>query len=163
MPRWYLKDQQGRLFPAEVSLMNLKESKLLHSLGWETGFNWTTYISDKSKGTPFKIIAVGNNNIQGTISFRSVDGFVFVDLLENSPLNRASARQRIYVNVVDVLLGVACLESFIKGFEGIVSFESKTNLISYYQERFNSKQIRNSQKMFIDTRDAAALIALYYR
>ncbi|MDO3413177.1 hypothetical protein QWJ34_25725 [Saccharibacillus sp. CPCC 101409] len=163
MSQWYLLDQQRNGHPAQIETLLLPEAKLLHQIGWERNFNWADVITDIRKGPPQKLIAINDNRIHGAISYRIDEGFVFIDLLESSPLNRRFITpNREFTNVADILIGQACLISANSGFGGYVAFDAKTDLVSYYRKRFGAKSI-GSQRMFINEDSALDLIALYYK
>ena len=163
MPQWYLIDRNLQVHPAQLEKMNVEEAKALHALGWEQKFSWPQLIHDSSKGPVQKLITVSDPRIQGAISYRHDEGFVFVDLLESAPINRFTTLNRFYTNVTDILLGAACLESLSSPLtEGYVAFDTKTSLIGYYEKRFGAQRI-GSQRMIIDPRDSMRIVGLYYR
>ncbi|HEY2491903.1 MAG TPA: hypothetical protein VGI33_03110 [Paenibacillus sp.] len=76
-------------------------------------------------------------------------------------MNRHKKLDREFKNVVDVLLGAACLRSLYIGAGGFVMFRPKTHLVDYYKHRFNAKEI--GINMYLDDLDARRLIGLYYK
>lgn len=163
MPQWYLLDSRRNFHPAQIETLLLPEAKLLHQLGWEKNFDWASVITDVRKGPPQKLVVLNDNRIHGAISYRIDEGFVFIDLIESAPPNRRHlASSREFINVPDVLIGQAALISVLSGFDGIVVFEAKTNLVPYYQKRFDAQRI-GRQRMFIDEDSALNLIELYYK
>lgn len=162
MPDWHLKDRMNHLYLANVLLMTHSDTEMLHQLGWEAEFDWSMYCHSDSEYNAYKLFSVYSSYIQGAIAYRDNNDHVYIDLLESAPQNRYHFKNRFFVNVVDVLLGQACLYSQSIGYDGFVSFVPKNELITYYQQRFNAKFIGNSQSMYLDDIDARRIIELYY-
>ncbi|NGZ74069.1 hypothetical protein [Saccharibacillus alkalitolerans] len=163
MPQWYLIDRHFQVHPAKLEILSMDEANTLHALGWERNFSWLEIMRDSSKGAAKKLITYSDPRIQGAISYRHDDNFVFVDLLESAPSNRFKNLNRIYTNVSDVLIGYACLQSLSSpAAEGYVAFDSKTSLIAYYEKRFGAQRI-GAQRMMIYPRDSMRIVGLYYR
>ncbi len=72
------------------------------------------------------------NVIQGLISYKINENYIFVNLVETAEFNRG--KKKMYVGVGGNLFAYACKISFDMGFEGYVSFKAKTALIEYYKE-----------------------------
>ncbi|MET3846512.1 hypothetical protein ABIE48_000445 [Paenibacillus sp. OAE614] len=162
MPQWQLLHRSNELFPAEIIRMEMADARALKRLGWEQNFDWGVYFRPNEKSDAYKLLAVGNNFIEGAIAYHIDEDSVFVDLLESAPSNRFYNRDREFKNVTDVLLGEACVQSFMAGKDGYVSFKPKTELYSYYERRFNAKY-GGMGLMFLDNIAALRLIKLYYR
>lgn len=60
------------------------------------------------------------------------------------------------------MFAIAAKLSFEIGFEGYVSFTAKTGLIEHYKRTLLAKRIGNTQKMYLDTFAAKALIETYF-
>ena len=67
----------------------------------------------------------------------------------------------MYQGVAGNLFAAVCQESFTKGYDGFIVFESKTNLLIHYQELLGAQRMGNSIRMFVDTQSANQLIKLY--
>jgi len=160
MPHWKLKHKSGEIYPAKIEVLKLNEAKALKDHGWEQPFDWSLYIGLQST-TPYKLLIVGNNIIQGAVAYQIKDDHLFIDLLESAPFNRYNHPQREFVNVADILLGEVCLQSFFHNKDGFVSFIPKSKLYSYYAERFNAK-LGGRGLMYLDSVAALRLIKLYY-
>lgn len=61
--------------------MTMNDAISLKELGWEQTFDWSIYINSINPVTPYKLLVVGNNYIQGAIAYQMKDNYVFVDLL----------------------------------------------------------------------------------
>ncbi|TKJ88372.1 hypothetical protein PO903_08320 [Paenibacillus sp. PK4536] len=162
MPDWHLKDRLNHVYLAEIVSMVDSDTDNLHKLGWQVEFDWSIYCQSNNDYNAYKLLSIHSSYIQGAIAYRDNDDHVYVDLLESAPQNRYRFKDRIFVNVTDVLLGQACLYSQSIGYDGFVSFVPKNELIRYYQQRFNAKFIGNSQGMYLDDIDARRIIELYY-
>lgn len=161
MPNWHLKHRSGELYPAKFEALKMNEARSLKDLGWEQTFDWSLYIGPNNPATPYKLLVVGDNYIQGAIAYQIKNDHVFVDLLENAPLNRYNNPGRQFLNATDILLGEACMQSFLHKKDGFVSFIPKTRLYSYYAQRFNAKR-GGLGLMYLDSVAALRLIELYY-
>lgn len=133
MPQWQLLHRSDELYPSEVISLEMADARALKQLGWDKAFDWEEYFKPSSLSDAYKLLVLGNNFIQGAIAYHEAEDHVFVDLLESSPMNRYINTRREFVNVADVLLGEACVQSFNAGHNGFISFKPKTNLESYYK------------------------------
>jgi len=86
---------------------------------------------------------------------------VYMDNLELAPHNYGSKGK--YANVAGSLIAFACHKSFELGqghYAGFLSFDSKTQLISLYQEKYGAR-IAMGLRMYIDDSVGAELIEKY--
>ncbi|RRJ62216.1 hypothetical protein EHV15_04070 [Paenibacillus oralis] len=164
MSQWHLKHSNGELYPSQILQMNIVDTKSLHKAGWENTFDWTRYLGPNEVSMPYKLLVIGNSVIQGAIAYYedALERRIFVDLLESAPTNRHKNQNREFTNVADVLLGEACLQSFAAGYHGDVAFYPKTNLYTYYRERFHA-HFGGRGMMFLTDVEAIRLIKLYYK
>lgn len=84
---------------------------------------------------------------------------VFMHLIESHKLNKGE--KKLYLGVAGNLIAFACKLSFEKGFEGYVSFESKTKLIQHYQEILGASLLFGNI-MVINSNAAIRLINQYF-
>ena len=91
-----------------------------------------------------------------------IDGkMVYLNVIEVAPHNYGSKGK--YKNVTGCLIAYACLLSIKYGkgsYNGFLSFDSKTNLIKLYQEKYMAVLI-GSQKMYINDTNGKKLIKQY--
>lgn len=123
-------------------------------------FDWKgEYESDS---VVYKLI-IGENDhvIQGLISLKYKEGFVFVELIESADFN--IGRNKVYYGVAGNLFAFACKESWDRGFYGYVAFNSKSNLILQYETILGAKRVGNSNQMIIEPKEALNLINQYYK
>jgi hypothetical protein len=75
----------------------------------------------------------GNANIpQGLLSISDYGDHIFMHLIESAPFN--FGKPKLYEGVPGNLVAFACKASVEKGYEGFVSFFSKTKLIAHYEK-----------------------------
>jgi hypothetical protein len=80
-------------------------------------------------------------------------------LIESAKFNKGA--RKVYIGVPGNLVAFVCKVSFDKGYEGFVSFESKTRLIEHYKSALGAFVIAG-KLMAIDTRGALKLIDKYF-
>ncbi len=102
-----------------------------------------------------------DRKVQGLISFAAHHDHVFVHLVESAPHN--IGRHKKFIGVPGNLFAFACQESLGLGFEGSLSFDSKTELIGHYTESLGAIRVGQSQRMIITQTAAQRLIASYFK
>ena len=125
--------------------------------GWK--FNW-----HEIQAEGYKIIELytkHDHKLQGRISFKEMEGYVFVSHVENAPKNIGHDGE--YEGVGANLFAVVCKISRDLGFDGVVSFLSKKDkkVMDNYIEKMHAKQVGTSQLMIIDEAAADYLINKY--
>jgi hypothetical protein len=83
-----------------------------------------------------------------------------MDLLESAPFNRG--KNKLYEGIAGSLVAYACKISFQQGYNGYVSFTSKTKLIDHYSKTLGAIQ-HGGQLMIINTIAANILIDKYFK
>lgn len=81
-------------------------------------------------------------------------------LVESAPFNKG--KTKIYSGVPGNLVAFACRLSFQRGFEGNVSFISKTKLVEHYVRTLGAIHFVGGL-MIIETRVALKLIYKYFK
>lgn len=139
-------------------VISKNESKIDKKNGWK--FDWSTIQADGYN--IIELFTENDNQVQGRISYKELNGYFFVDHVENSPHN--IGKEGIYEGVGGNLFAIVCLLSKDAGNEGVVSFYSKSNpkLIKNYEEKLHAKRIGNSQLMILDEKAAEYLINKYH-
>jgi len=97
--------------------------------------------------------------IQGLISLQDKGDHVFMHIIESNTFNRGM--KKLYIGVPGNLVAFACKLSFDKGYEGFISFESKTKLMQHYHETLGA-YILFGNMMALDTKAAAQLVNQYF-
>jgi hypothetical protein len=70
--------------------------------------------------------------------------------------------EKMYAGVAGNLVAFACKVSFQRGYEGNVSFMSKTQLIEYYKKSLGAFHF-GGRIMIIETKSALKLIGKYFK
>lgn len=95
-------------------------------------FDWRFELN-QPKREVYKLTTTENKNItQGLVSLEIKFDHVYMHLVESAPFNKG--RDKVYEGVPGNLVAFACRLSFQRGFEGNISFVSKTQLINHYIE-----------------------------
>ena len=97
--------------------------------------------------------------IHGLISLEERHGHFFMHLLESSPFNRG--RQKKYLGVAGNLVAYACKLSDDCGFDGVVSFDSKTALMEHYEKTLGAVRIGGNKMAIFEDR-AMFYISKYF-
>ena len=118
----------GDSFKTEILAVTTKDSKQLRKSDWL--FDWKAEAKNKDK-LVYKLVIIDNPTIlQGLISLQDKGDHIFMHLIESNLFNRGA--KKVYFGVPGNLVAFACKLSFDKGYDGYVSFESKTKLITHY-------------------------------
>jgi hypothetical protein len=80
-------------------------------------------------------------------------------LVENAPFN--FGKNKLYEGVAGNLFAFTCKQSWDKGYQGFVSFTSKTRLIAHYESTLGAVHV-GGHKMVIYPHEALKLIRKYY-
>lgn len=149
----------GDSFPTDVSHLTIADLKQVSKKdGWL--FNWKSELDAPEKEV-YKLTIQGNSNvIQGLVSLRIDLDHVYMHLIESASFNKG--KTKIYLGVPGNLVAHACRLSFQKGFDGFVSFHSKTNLIDHYIKTLGAYHF-GGNLLIIDTLPAKTLIEKYFK
>jgi hypothetical protein len=97
--------------------------------------------------------------VQGLISISDYGDHFYLHLVESSPSNLGKGK--LYEGVPGNLFAFTCKISWDKGYEGFVSFTSKTKLIEHYEKSLGATHV-GGHKMVIFPHEALRLIRKYY-
>ena len=149
----------GDSFQTNVSLVENKELKTFSKKnGWL--FNWKAEYRLPDRDV-YKLCIAGNADIiQGLISITERKDHVYMHLIESAPFNLG--QKKVYLGVPGNLVAYACRVSFHRGFDGYVSFTSKTQLIEHYKKTLGAINV-GGHLMVINTDAALKLINKYYK
>ncbi|WP_207632728.1 hypothetical protein [Foetidibacter luteolus] len=81
-------------------------------------------------------------------------------LVESAPFNKG--KSKLFSGVPGNLVAYACRLSFERGFDGNVSFISKTQLIGHYEKTLGAVHF-GGRLMIIETKAAKMLIEKYFK
>lgn len=124
--------------------------------GWDSGFDWRIYFHRKVE--VYKMVISNTADIQGVIALEDADDHVFVHAVESAPRNR---KNKVFYPVGAVLFAFACRISLLKGYDGYVALQAKTQLIPYYTKLLGARRIGTSTKMYIPEVAARQLVEVY--
>lgn len=147
----------GEIFETTVPPLTVKEAEKLKKKEWH--FDWVkeTAASDRQV---FKLTTLENPKIvQGLLSASDKGDHMFAHLIENARFNKG--KTKLYAGVPANLIAFTCTLSFLKGYEGWVSFVSKTVLIEHYKKTLGAKIFAGHQ-LYIDTPVAAGLVKTHF-
>jgi hypothetical protein len=149
----------GEVFETEITQISLKESRQIKKLEWV--FSWNAVLKLTSNKV-YKITTLNNPTIiHGLICLTDKQDHIFMPLIESAKFNKGS--KKLYRGVSRNLVAFACKTSFEKGYEGIVSFIAKTQLIEHYKTSLGAKSFGGGNRMFIDTKEAYSLVKQYFK
>ena len=125
--------------------------------GWL--FDWMSEFKKPDRDV-YKLTITNNQSvIQGLISLSVRIDHVYMHLIESAPFNKG--KDKVYAGVPGNLVAFACKLSFQRGFEGYLSFLSKTNLIEHYEKILGAVHV-GGNIMIINTISALKLINKYF-
>jgi hypothetical protein len=146
----------GEVF--DTLVVQITDPKQIKKTEWT--FNWQNEIKDKTK-VVYKLTTISNFDIiHGLISLTDKGDHIFMDLIESAKFNKG--KKKLYRGVAGNLVAFTCKISFEKGYDGVVSFVAKTQLIDHYSKTLGAKQF-SGNRMFIDTKEAYVLTTKYFK
>ena len=125
--------------------------------GWL--FNWANEfkLSDRQV---FKLTIRNNPEIvQGFLSISDNNDHYYLHLVESAPFNLG--KTKLYEGVPGNLFAFTCKISWDKGYQGFVSFTSKTKLVDHYEKTLGATHV-GGRKMVIFPQEALKLIRKYF-
>lgn len=150
----------GDSFPTRITLVSYGDLKsVTKKSGWQ--FDWKYELKQPEREV-YKLTILGSNVpvTQGLISIEAKADHIFMHLVESAPFNKG--KSKVYAGVPGNLVAFACRLSFQRGFEGNVSFISKTQLIGHYIKTLGAVHV-GGRIMIIEKRAAVALIDQYFK
>jgi hypothetical protein len=148
----------GDSFPTDTHLISKVDIKIVNKKnGWL--FNWAN--ESKYKDRQVYKLTIRNNPdiIQGLISISDLKDHFYLHLIESAPFNLG--KSKVYEGVPGNLFAYTCKISWDKGYNGFVSFTSKTKLMEHYENTLGATHI-GGHKMIIFPQEALKLIKKYY-
>ena len=149
----------GDSFPTVISLLSANDIKTVtKKRGWQ--FDWK-YEWKQPIREVYKLTIPNNPTIiQGLVSLEIRSDHIYMHLVESAPFNKG--RSKIYAGVPGNLVAFACRLSFQRGFEGNVSFISKTQLVNHYIKTLGAIHF-GGRLMIIETNASLILIDKYFK
>ena len=149
----------GDVFPTNITLLTQIElNSVTKKNGWQ--FDWKFELKQPDREVYKLTIPIALSVIQGLISLEIRSDHVYMHLVESAPFNKG--KLKVYAGVPGNLVAFACRLSFQRGFEGNVSFISKTQLVDHYTKTLGAVHF-GGHIMIIDTPAALRLIDKYFK
>lgn len=148
----------GDSFPTDVHLVSKSDFKTISKKkGWL--FNWANEYKLQDRQV-FKLTIRNNPDIiQGLLSISDYADHYYLHLVESASFNLG--KNKLYEGVPGNLFAFTCKVSWDKGYQGFVSFTSKTKLIEHYEKALGATPV-GGQKMLIFPQEALQLIRKYF-
>lgn len=148
----------GDSFPTDVLPLERSDLKnVTKSKGWLFNWPFEFKVSDRKL---YKLTIRDNPKIiQGLVSISDFNDHYYLHLIESAPFNLG--KQKLYQGVPGNLFAYICKISRDKGYEGFVSFTSKTILIEHYEKSLGAVHV-GGHKMVIFPDAALKLIRKYF-
>lgn len=149
----------GDSFPTEVLPVTKADLKSITKKGgWK--FSWKIEAGLDNREV-YKLTIEGNPHIlQGLISLTDIQDHIYLWLIESAPFN--FGKPKLYEGVPGNLVAFACKMSKEMGYEGCISFTSKTKLIGHYEKILGAVHLGN-HRMVIYPNAAEKLINRYFK
>jgi len=149
----------GDSFSTFITLVSKSDlSKISKRTGWK--FDWKFEFQQPYRDV-YKLTIVNNQNIiQGLVCVQVMTDHVYMHLLESAPFNRGHSK--MYSGVPANLVAFACQLSFQRGYDGNISFISKSQLVRHYEESLGAIHV-GGRLMVIETPAALKLIDKYFK
>ncbi len=149
----------GDSFQTEVTY--LTKTDLKHTLK-KSGWLFDPKKEVKHDDREVYKLTIQNNQdiIQGLMSLKIEDDHIYLHLIESAPFNKGKGK--IYLGVPGNLVAFACRLSFQKGYNGFISFHSKTKLIEHYEKTLGAYHF-GGHLMIIETNAARLLVEKYFK
>jgi hypothetical protein len=150
--------QTGEVFDTDVIIIKTSPNKQITKADWQ--FDWVNEVK-KADRDVYKLITVRNPKIiHGLISITDSGDHIFMHLIESAKFNKG--KNKVYNGVPANLVAFACKTAFEKGYDGVVAFVAKTQLIEHYKLSLGAK-VLTGNKMYLDTKEASGIVKQYFK
>lgn len=147
----------GEVFDTQVVGLSILDIPAIRKKEWR--FSWRTELELRDRKVYALVTVADPRVLQGLVSIMDGGDHVFVHLVESARFNQGS--NKVYAGVPANLFAFACRESLRLGYDGVVSFISKTKLVEHYQKMLGAKILRGT-RMSIGTEEAIKLVTRYF-
>jgi hypothetical protein len=149
----------GDSFQTEINEVNKDDLKTAKKEnGWT--FDWIYEFKMADRKVYKLTIRENPKIIQGLVSISDYKDHFYLHLVESAPFNMG--KNKLYEGVPGNLFAFACKKSMDAGYEGFVSFQSKTKLIEHYEKSLGAIHV-GGHKMIIFPQVALKLIQKYFQ
>jgi hypothetical protein len=140
-----------------LSIAKADLEEVTNKNGWL--FDWKKELF-KPEHQVFKLVTEKEpQTIQGMVSLEKLDDHVYMHLIENAPFNRGKGKK--YLGVCGNLTAFGCKLSKENGFDGVIVFVPKTELIAHYEKTLGAVMI-SKRRMAIYEERAKLLLEKYF-
>ena len=139
----------------QVTQADLKETDTKN--GWI--FDWKKELSEPEHQVYKLVTEQEPHIIQGMVSLEKMEDHVFMHLVENAPNNIGKGKK--YIGVCGNLTAFGCKMSKVYGFDGIIAFKAKTDLIPHYEKTLGAVNL-GGNRMGIFEEPARNLLDKYF-
>ncbi|WP_031526916.1 hypothetical protein [Dyadobacter crusticola] len=148
----------GKCHETLVLPLSVADLKTFKKSSWL--FDWREEHSHRERCV-FKLVLLEQpNTIQGLVSLQDKGDHIYMHLIESSKANRGPSKQ--FVGIPGNLIAFGCKTSFEKGYEGYLSFESKTKLVTHYKNILGA-EVLFGNVMIINSFAAKNLVDRYFQ
>lgn len=149
----------GDSFETEVIEVEKSDLKTVSKTnGWK--FDWKNEVKEVDRKVYKLTIKDNPKIIQGLASISDFGDHFYLHLVESAPFNLG--KKKLYAGVPGNLFAFTCKLSWDKGYEGFVSFQSKTSLIEHYELTLGATHV-GGHKMVVFPMAALKLIRQYFQ
>lgn len=149
----------GDSFATEVLEVEKSDLKVITKAN-DWLFDWKAEFKASDRKL-YKLCIIGNSHIiQGLVSTSDYGDHFYLHLVESAPFNLG--KKKLYEGVPGNLFAYVCKLSWDRGYEGFVSFQSKTKLIAHYETTLGATHV-GGHKMVIFPASALKLINQYFQ
>lgn len=151
-----LHRKSGELHEATIELVQNEDWEIIEKSG-KFLFNW----KKEKKRIVQKIRRKIESEVLGLVSFEDIpkEFRIHIHLIENSNSNKG--RHKEYDFVAGCLIARTCEIAFEKNYDGFVSLEPKTELVSLYKEKYGFRAMGNY--LYTELSNSELLIQKYLR
>jgi hypothetical protein len=148
----------GDNFPTVIIEVSKPDLKYISKKnGWN--FNWTSEFKLADRKVYKLTIKENLDIIQGLINISDFKDHFYLHLVESAPFNLGWSK--LYEGVPGNLFAFTCKQSWDKGYEGFVAFQSKTALVKHCETSLGATHV-GGHKMIIFPPAALKLIKKYF-
>lgn len=149
----------GKIFKTHVSKASIEFLNKIHKKnGWK--FNWKKEGKEQNRLIYKLILEKDKSILLGLISFEIKEDHILIHLVEKFPEEFGKTKK--FEGIGGNLFAIACKFSLENGFDGVVAFYAKTDLIQHYSVTLGATLLKN-QRMFILEKQAEILINKYFK
>lgn len=148
----------GDSFPTDVHPVKASDLRVVTTnVGWL--FDWASELRLADRQV-FKLTIRNNPNIiQGLLSISDNRDHYYLHLIESAPFNLG--KNKLYEGVPGNLFAFVCKTSWDRGYQGFISFKSKSKLVEHYETNLGATHV-GGNRMVIFPPEALKLIKKYF-